>query len=87
MLIKCMIRTIVFVTACARLGGCGRMRWIDRVDFLDDDEITDSAQDLPSGLSRLSRWICSTIGFEVGNLVSLSSAENCFLWDLGCVVE
>lgn len=41
------------------------MRWIDRVDFLDDDEITDSAQDLPSGLSRLSRWICSTIGFEV----------------------
>lgn len=41
------------------------MRWIDRVDFLDDDEgITDNA-DLPPGLSRLSRWICSTIGFEV----------------------
>uniref|UniRef100_A0A7I4B4E7 Coenzyme Q-binding protein COQ10 START domain-containing protein n=1 Tax=Physcomitrium patens TaxID=3218 RepID=A0A7I4B4E7_PHYPA len=41
------------------------MRWIDRVDFLDEDASTDSSHDLPPGLCQLSRWTCSTIGFEV----------------------
>jgi hypothetical protein len=41
------------------------MRWIDRVEFLAEDQTNETTQELPPGLSHLSRWICSTAGFEV----------------------
>jgi hypothetical protein len=44
--------------------GCGRMRWIDRVEILAEDGSIES-EELQLGLSQLSRWICSTAGFEV----------------------
>jgi hypothetical protein len=40
------------------------MRWIDRVEILAEDGSIES-EELQLGLSQLSRWICSTAGFEV----------------------
>lgn len=62
------------------------MRWIDRVDFLDEDASTDSSHDLPPGLCQLSRWTCSTIGFEVGNFISSYGTRRQICLFEGCCI-
>lgn len=50
------------------------MRWIDRVEILAEDGSIES-EELQLGLSQLSRWICSTAGFEVMWLARIEFVE------------